>query len=164
MVFQIWLLTVEPGEKEVMKEMPQERNKSILDSERKFLIIVISLVTGITSLALFYYFIRVVGDIELARTVVFATLGLDSLLYVFSCRTLRHSILHSHFFKNPYLLIAVSFGAILQVAAIYIPFFQNVLKTVPLGLIEWSIVLIISFTVIIIIEIIKWIYIVRHKK
>ncbi|MBT3690425.1 HAD-IC family P-type ATPase [bacterium] len=156
-------LTIEPGEKEVMKEMPQERNKPILDAERKLLILVISIVTGVTSLALFYYYVKVVGDIELGRTVVFATLGIDSLLYVFSCRTLRHSIFHSHFFKNPYLLIAVGFGAILQVAAIYVPFLQKVLKTVSLGLYEWGIVLSVSFTVIIIIEIIKWIYIVRHK-
>ncbi len=156
-------LTVEPGEKEVMKEKPQERNKPILDSERKLLIIIISTVTGLTSLALFYYFMKVVGDLEVARTIVFTTLGIDSLLYVFSCRTLRHSIFHSHFFKNPYLLIAVGAGAVLQISALYLPFFQKVFKTVPLRWSEWIIVLTVSFTVILIIEIIKWIYIVRRK-
>ncbi|PIT90475.1 MAG: ATPase [Candidatus Komeilibacteria bacterium CG10_big_fil_rev_8_21_14_0_10_41_13] len=157
-------LTLEPEEKEVMDEPPQELNKPILDFERKLLIAVISLVTAFTSLGLFYFFWKVMDDLELARTVTFASLGIDSLLYVFSCRTLRHSIFHSHFFRNRYLLVAVAMGAVLQLAAIYLPLFQNLLRTVPLGWMEWSVVLSVSGLVILLIEMIKWIFIVRHKK
>ena len=156
-------LTVEPGEKEVMRESPQERNKSILDGERRLLIAAISLVTGLSSLALFYYFYKIAGDIALARTVVFVALGLDSLLYVFSCRTLRHSIFHSNFFRNKILLLAIVIGALLQLSAIYIPFFQRILQTVALGLSEWLVILSVCAVVIIMIEVMKWIFIARHK-
>jgi len=156
-------LTVEPGETEVMRESPQERNKPILDPERRLLIGTISLITGITSLGLFYYFWKIIGNLDLARSVVFAALGIDSLLYVFSCRTLRHSIFHYHFFKNRYLLLAVLAGAILQVSAFYVPILQKILKTVPLGWSEWSIILAVNAFVILVIEVIKFIFIARHK-
>jgi len=134
-----------------------------LDPERRLLIGTISLITGITSLGLFYYFWKIIGNLDLARSVVFAALGIDSLLYVFSCRTLRHSIFHYHFFKNRYLLLAVLAGAILQVSAFYVPILQKILKTVPLGWSEWSIILAVNAFVILVIEVIKFIFIARHK-
>jgi Ca2+-transporting ATPase len=157
-------LTLESEESEVMNEPPQERHKSILDMERKLLIGIISGFTAFTSLGIFYYFWKIVGDLELARTVTFVALGIDSLLYVFSCRTLRHSIFHSHFFSNKYLLLAVGLGGILQVLAVYVPFFQNVLRTVPLGLEEWLIIAMVNVLVILLIELVKWHFIAKHKQ
>ncbi|MBU1036873.1 HAD-IC family P-type ATPase [Patescibacteria group bacterium] len=156
-------LTVEPGEKELMSESPERRKRPILDTERRILIMVISLVTGLSSLGLFYYYWKFVGDIDLARTVAFTVLGIDSLLYVFSCRTLRHSIFHSHFFRNKPLLLGVLAGASLQLIAIYSPIFQNILRTVPLSLNEWSLILMVSFAVILVIELIKWIFITLRR-
>ena len=156
-------LTLEKGEKEIMSEPPQERKKPILDFERRLLIGVISFFTAVSTLGIFYYFWKVVGDLELARTVTFVALGVDSLLYVFSCRTLRHSIFNSHFFANRYLLLAVILGGVLQVSAVYVPFFQKLLRTVPLGAFEWLFIGGVSIMVIMLIEIIKWIFIARHK-
>ena len=156
-------LTLEPEEREVMSEPPQPRHKSILDTERRLLIGIVSGFTAITSLGIFYYFWKLVGDLELARTVTFTTLGIDSLLYVFSCRTLRHSIFQADFFANKYLLLAVGLGGIFQLAAVYVPFFQNVLRTVPLGLNEWLIIATVNVLVILAIEAVKWHFISRHK-
>ncbi|MBL7022143.1 HAD-IC family P-type ATPase [Patescibacteria group bacterium] len=157
-------LTVEPEEKEIMSEPPQERQKPILDVERNILISTISIVTAISSLIIFHLYYTHTGDLSLARSLVFATLGVDSLLYVFSCRSLRHSIIHKGFFANKFLLLAVAGGFIIQVAALYIPFFQKVLRTTALNFIEWGIVLFTSFIVIILIELIKYIFIARHKR
>jgi len=157
-------LTMEQGENEVLLESPQERDKPILDGERRLLIGIISFITGATALGLFYYFWKFVGDLNLARTVVFATVGLDSLLYVFSCRTLRHSLFHINFFQNKYLLASVILGGGMQLIAIYLPFFQKIFKTVPLSLREWSLVLGVSLLVILIIELIKWIFLVSRKR
>jgi P-type Ca2+ transporter type 2C len=157
-------LTVEPGEKEVMNEPPQERKKPILDTERNILVATISIVTAVASLLIFHLYYTNTGDLTLARSIVFATLGVDSLLYVFSCRSLRHSIFHKGLFKNKFLLLAVAGGFIIQIAALYVPFFQKVLRTTALNMGEWAVVLFTSFIVIFVIEIIKWIFIVRHKR
>jgi len=157
-------LTVDPEEKEVMQEPPQEAKKPILDPERNIIIGVISIVSAVASLFVFHVYYSGTGDIVLARSVVFANLGVDSLLYVFSVRSLRHSIFHSGFFANKFLLLAVVGGFVIQIAALYIPFFQEVLRTTGLGIIEWSIVLATSLVSILVIEFIKWIFIVRHKR
>ncbi|MBU1131501.1 HAD-IC family P-type ATPase [Patescibacteria group bacterium] len=156
-------LTIDPEEKEVMNEPPQEKEKPILDFERRLLIGVISFVTASFILAAFYYFWYIFNNLELARTVSFTILGLSTLLYVFSCRSLRHSIFHHQFFQNKHLISAVFLGIIMQLAAIYLPPLQHVFKTVPLGWNEWTIVLGACACIIIIIELIKWIFIARHK-
>lgn len=156
-------LTLEPGEKELISELPQAKNKPLLDLESRWLIIIISLVTAASALIIFYYFWQVAGNLALAQTMAFTVLAVDSLLYVFSCRSLRHSIFRVNFFSNPYLFLSVVFGLMLQFIAIYNPFFQKILQTVPLGWPEWSLVLGVSISVIVIIEIIKRIFIARKR-
>ncbi len=157
-------LTVEPEEKEVMSEPPRKSKSPILDLEMKVLIVLISFITGIGTLGIFYWVLKTSGgDIEKARTVAFASLGIDSLLYVFSCRSLRHSILQKNIFSNKYLLAACAVGAFLQFSAIYVPFLQKILSCVPLGWSEWKIILLVCLGVIVAIEITKWIFIVKKR-
>jgi len=157
-------LTMEPGEKEVMDEKPQERNKPILDYERKLLIFIISFVTGIGTLLIFYIFWRLTGDLDLARTVAFTALAIDSLLYVFSCRSLRKSIFNKQIFSNKYLIVAVATSFLLQLLAIYWSPLQSVLRTSPLHLEHWIMILSVSAVVIIFIETLKKIFINQLKK
>ena len=157
-------LTQEPKEKEIMQEKPRGRKSQILDKEIKTLIVIISVVTGLANLILFVIYFKLSGDIVLTRTVVFAALGIDSLLYVFSVRTLRHSIFKYNLFINKYLIgaVVVSFGFLL--AAIYVPFLQGIIKTKPLELFDWVIVAMLSFLVIFFIELVKYIYLRRSEK
>ena len=149
-------LTQEPMEEGVMTRHPAGRRRVILDRFSRTLIIVVSLVSGLGNLLLFYVFERFTGDIALARTVVFAALGLDSLLYVFSLRSLRQPFFRQSFFANPLLLLAVGAGLILQLAAVYLPFLQDIFHTVPLGWVEWLAVGGMSFVVVGMVELIKY--------
>ncbi len=159
-------LTVEPEEKAIMSEPPINRNESIVNTEMRVLIGLISGVTGVVTIGLFYYFWKSTGDLALARTVAFASVGIDSLIYVFSCRSLRKPIWKKNPFANPYLLLAVVGGAILQLISIYTPWFQNVVKTVPLSLEHWEAIGIAVLLVMFFIELIKYIFIYRanHEK
>ncbi len=151
-------LTVDPGEREVMHEKPIPRNAPLLDRERIILIALVSVFTGLANLALFYSVWQITHDIDHARRVVFTALGLDSLLYVFSCRTLRRPIWSASFFSNPALLIAVSAGILVQLAALYVPFLQNLLGLSPLTFQEYGIIILLSCIVIVLIEIVKAIF------
>jgi len=155
-------LTMEPGEKDIMKQEPVSPKQSILDKHMKFLIVLVSILTGVLALGIFYFTWKTTGDLEKARTMIFTAVAVDSLLYVFSCRSLRHSIWHKEFFANRYLLMAVALGFLIQLTAIYLPFFQNVFQTVPLNLLDWIIVLSVGFFTIMAIEISKWFFI--HRK
>ncbi len=149
-------LTVEPTDDGIMKEPPKKKGEPLIDLEMKSLIAIISVFTAFSVMAIFWFVLKTTGSLDEARTVAFVTLGIDSLLYVFSCRSLKHSIFRTNPFSNPYLIVAVIGGFFLQLAAVYVPFFQKIFKTVPLSLSDWVLIMTVCFGIIVMIEIVKW--------
>ena len=156
-------LTQEKEEPEIMSEPPRGRDEPILDTERKFLIFFISAFTALSTLGIFYLMLKVTGDVDRARTVAFTTLAIDSLFYVFSVRSVRHTIFETSQLANKWLLAAVGGGFIIQVLGVYLPFFQKVLKTVPLGIAEWILILVVCLWIIGAIELVKHYFIAQRK-
>ncbi len=161
--FPALALTMEPEEDDIMKKKV-DKIKSIFNFEGKVLVVIISLVTSITSLGLFYYFWKETGDIVLARTVTFTTLGIDTLFYVFSIKSLDKNIFKSKPFRNKYLNFAVILGLLIQLSAIYIPFLNRMLRTVPLHWSEWKVMILVMLVVFVLIEVIKSIFIHHRNK
>ncbi|NQV12947.1 MAG: HAD-IC family P-type ATPase [Parcubacteria group bacterium] len=157
-------LAFEKKEKDVMKDPPRKLKEPILDAEIKVLIFIISIVTDLILFGLFIYLWKTTGDLTYTRTMIFVGLGLDSLLYIFSCRSLKRSIWHINPFSNKFLVAAVLFGFTMLGVALYIPFMQGVLKTVPLGLSDWSLLVGLAIFNIVAIEITKWVFVVRKKR
>jgi len=156
-------LTIDPKDHDLLKRKPLSPKTRLIDNEMLFLIIIISLTTALSCLAIFWIDWQQRGE-ELARTMVFATLSIDSLLYVFSCRSLTKNIWHESIFKNMWLVIASLFGIILTIFSVHLKPLQNLLGTTALSLTDWLIVFTISFGVIASIEIFKWIYIKQYLK
>ncbi len=159
-------LTYDPEDPAVMKEKPRNISKEILSAESKLLIVLISAVTAITTLIVFYYFWQKTGSVELARTVAFTGVAVPSLIYVFSCRTLRHNFFTSVRIKNHYLWISIGIGFLLQLAAVYSPWLQKAFGTVPLGWKEWLVVFIQGLIILAVVEAVKAFYLIaaRRKK
>ncbi|MDP3995234.1 MAG: HAD-IC family P-type ATPase, partial [bacterium] len=156
-------LTLEPEEPEIMDEPPRPRASSILDFERKFFIGFISIITSAATLGLFYLVWKNTGDLDRARTVAFTAIGVETLLYVFSVRSLRRSIFETDIFSNRWLGAAVAGGFLVQFAGIYLPFFQVFLRTVPLGLADWALILFACLWVVVLIEVVKHYFISQRK-
>jgi len=156
-------LAFEPKEKEVMVEPPRPRNQPILDLEMKTLIFIIGIFTDLVLLILFFFLLKGVFHLHFIRTVIFAALAVDSLFYVFSCRSLRKTIFHEHPFENKLLNWAVLISFLLLLVAIYVPFMQLFLKTHPLGIREWLLVIGLGLFEIVVVEIAKWFFIVKKK-
>lgn len=157
-------LTVDPKEKDTMTRPARDPREPILNRKMMLLTITLSLVTALWNLFIFWYLLRTTGNLDLARSVVFASLAMDSLLYVFSVRSLYHSIFSRNFFSNPWLFVAVVVSFIVQLSAFYLPPLQKVLHTVPLGLNEWGIVLGTSIGVVALFELMKYIFFIRKAK
>ncbi|MEA2097529.1 MAG: cation-transporting P-type ATPase [Patescibacteria group bacterium] len=154
-------LTLEPKEPNIMKDSPRKKDEPLLNFEIKVLIVAISVASGILALAVFWYVLNVTGEFQRASTIAFSILAIDSLVYVFFIRSLRHSILAKNIFSNKYLVGAVILGLAFQLAAIYHPFLQKVLQTVSLDLYDWSLILFICAVEVVIIEGIKYLFIIR---
>lgn len=156
-------LTLEPKEKNIMKEPPRKKSEPLLNFEIKLLIAAISIVSGVLTLLVFMYVYNVTGDFARASTIAFSILAIDSLIYVFSVRSLRHSILKENIFSNKYLIMAVVVAFVFQLLAIYHPFLQSVLKTVPLDFADWTIIAFICAVELVVIEIVKYAFLLRKK-
>ena len=59
--------------------------------------------------------------------------------------------------RNKWLILTMVFGITLQIAVCQLPIFNMLLKTVPLDLSSWTMVLGMSFSIILINETSKWI-------
>lgn len=152
-------LVFEKPEGDVMKRRPQGKKTRLFDGEIKFLVFIIGVVTDLLLFAIFWWYFKESHNIEYIRTVIFAALGLDSLFYIFACKSLRQNIWRINVFNNRYLLGAVLIGLVVLVAGIYIPFLQTLLKTQSLALFDWGLVAVFSLINIVLIELGKFIFI-----
>jgi len=158
-------MTLEPGEPEIMKSKPRKKSEPILNREMKVLIFIIGVLTDIVPFAFFWYLLSItdITNLDYIRTMMFAIVGVSSLLFVFSVRSLRHSIFTKNLFSNKYLLLAVLAAFLILIAPIYISFLQPIFKTVSLGGQDWLIIIAIGLIKLIFIEIVKYYFIVKNK-
>lgn len=97
------------------------------------------------------------------RTIMFVVLSVDAFFYAFSCRNLRKNIWQYNLFSNRYLWAAMLFSVSLMLIAIYVPIFQNLLRTVPLNLFDWGFILGFGIINLVLIEAIKRYFISRKE-
>jgi Ca2+-transporting ATPase len=151
------MLSFEPEEKYLMREKPQTLIKEeILDSTVKILVFLISFITGLSALVFFWYTNKTTGNFSLSQTVAFATIGMVSLVYIFSFKSFRKSLFTTeHFFANKYLILSVIYGWVLLLSAIYVPALNKLLNTTPLGIRHWLMILPVGIILTILVEIAK---------
>lgn len=145
-------LTIDPKRKEIMKKLPRSPSEPLVASWMRMLIIIISGVGGIIALLLFVYFYRTTGNSTLSRSISFATLGVNSLVYVFSVRTLTEPFWKENPFKNMWLNLAVVAGLLLQLTPFISPGIRSFFGLVALKPLHWVTVFTASFVMFIIIE------------
>ncbi|NHJ01742.1 MAG: HAD family hydrolase [Candidatus Heimdallarchaeota archaeon] len=150
-------LGFERGEKGIMDEPPRRIDENILDAKGKVLIASISTVSALLCLSIYGYFHLVVGNQILGSTLVFAILGIQSLIYIFSFRSLRLPIFKSgNFLSNKPLVFSVVLGISQILIGLYFPFFSDILNVTPLYVNDWIIVISVSFLMIFIVEMVKY--------
>jgi len=151
-----FILGFEPKEKETMSDGPKKMNDPLLGGLSMFLIISISLLSGLFSLVFFWYFGIHKENFALGQTMAFMSLAFSSVIYIFSCRTLRKPFWkYENFWSNKWLFMVVFFSLFLATIITYIPITQKILNLVPLNFLQWALLLIKGTILVIIIEIAK---------
>ncbi|HRY52445.1 MAG TPA: HAD-IC family P-type ATPase [Candidatus Portnoybacteria bacterium] len=148
-------LTTEQETEGVMNERPRDPNEPILNKPLRLWMAAIFFITGIAAFLTFFILLKSTGDLEKARTIVFALMCLDSLLFSLSVRSFKQAIFRKDVFSNRYLTGAIILSLIFLLGAIYLPFLQKVLSTQSLGLVEWVFILMVSLVEIVLIELFK---------
>jgi len=156
-------LAFEPKEKGVMERKPEDPKSPLLTKEMKTIIFGFGIITDFVLLGLFLLLLKKGLPLVEIRTIIFAALTIDTFFYAFSCKNLRKNIWQYNPFSNLYLIGFIIFSFFMLLIAIYIPFFQNLLKTVPLNLFDWLLLLGLGVLNLILIEITKWYFIAKHQ-
>ena len=98
------------------------------------------------------------------RTVVFAGLGVYSLIYIYSIRSLKKPLWKINFFDNKYLTSAIVLGIVLLLMAVYFSPLQILLKTVSLEAKTWFILIIFGLLNVLIIELFKGLFLFDRRE
>lgn len=160
---QAMALTFESAEKDIMNRSPEDPRLPLLNKKMNVLIFIIGIFTNIILFGLFLWFLYTGYSLELIRSIIFVGLAIDSFFIVFSCRNLRKNIWQYNPFSNKYINLSILAGFLLLGVALYIPLFQKLLKTVPLGFFEWIILLVFGLLNFALVEITKWYFIKRER-
>lgn len=157
-------LIIDPKRHGLMHESPRNPSEPLVNSWMISLIAIISGLAGLIALAVFVLTYTYSHNLEIARTTTFLTLGLNSLAYVFSVRTLLVPFWNSKLFENIYLVLAVIIGFGLQC----IPFLNQHTRAffgiVHLDLKYWGIAIGLSVLLYFAVEVFKAINMVIHSK
>jgi Ca2+-transporting ATPase len=148
-------LSIEPPERDVMNRPPHPPGESIFARGLGRDVIWVGLLMGLVALALGYAGWRA-GNPSW-QTAVFTTLTFSQMFLVLAIRSERDSIFKTGLLSNSINLGAVLLTFALQLAVVYLPFVQNIFRTVPLSLSQLTLCLGVSSISLWAVEIQKWV-------
>ena len=115
-----------------LKDRPSHTQRGIFTGSMRAFLLINSLMSSALLILTYIGLLEHGFDPEIVRTFIFGAFGVYSLFLIFAVRSLRKSIFHYNPFSNPSLLLSVSIGFACMMAAIYVPFLQNLFDTVAL--------------------------------
>jgi Ca2+-transporting ATPase len=148
-------LGMEPQEKDVMRRKPRDPEKPILTRHAFLGILGIGAFIAAATIFVFTNQLDQIG-LDKARTLAFTGIIVFEKINVFNFRSFKHNLINVGLFSNPYLIAAWIVTISLQIAVVYLPFFQNILHTVPLEFSDWIMLFLLGLPVLIAGEIYKY--------
>ncbi len=147
-------LMFEPAEPGAMRRPPYPPRESIFSRGLGRDILWIGTVLAAAALGMGYW-AWAKGDAGW-QTMVFTTVTLSQMGNVLASRSEHSSLFKLGVFTNPLLLASVVLTVVLQLGVIYLPFMQEIFKTVPLNASDLAISLGLSTVVFFAVETVKW--------
>lgn len=149
-------LAFEPSETGLMERKPRAPVEGIFGGGMWQRVLIYGLLMGVTCIAVQAYSLH--QNLENWQTMLFLVLSLSQLSHIIAIRSERITILKHGFFSNPILLISVSATFLLQLCALYLPWFNDVLGTQPLSLEELFACLGVASSFFVLVELEKWLF------
>ncbi|MFA6588085.1 MAG: cation-transporting P-type ATPase [Patescibacteria group bacterium] len=145
-------MTQEPADPGILEEPPVKPTRPIIGNFTRFMMLLLALTVGGGSLLLFWLGWSDGQALAYGRTMVFTSISVVHLMVVFTTRTLRRPMYYTSPFHNPSLIFAVFISLALQLVAVYTSFGQRVFGTIPLGISDWALILLLGVITIVICE------------
>lgn len=149
-------LGLDPIDSGIMLKKPRKNSKSLFSGGMWVSICLEGGMIGALALLAFSIGMNIFdnGQPLVGRTMAFCVLSMSQLFHAFNMRS-DDSVLNKTFFKNPFLVLSLAIGIIMQLCVVNIPIAAKVFKVTALSLTQWIIVFALSILPIIIVEIQK---------
>jgi P-type Ca2+ transporter type 2C len=147
-------LSAEPAERGIMRRPPRPPGESVFARGLGRHVVWVGVLMALVSLATGLWYSRIAPEIW--QTMVFTTLTLSQLSHVMAIRSGDESLFRVGLLSNTPLLGAVALTFVLQLLAIYAPFFQRFLETEALPLADLAIAVALSTVIFWAVEVEKW--------
>lgn len=146
-------LAYEPAERGIMSRPPRTPGGSIIDRSELGFVLVVSLLIGGATLAVFYGAIATRADLGHARTVAVTMLALGQLAYLLNCRFLGRSSLTPEVLRgNPVIWWSALALVVLQLLYTYVPFMNDLFGSEPLPIWSWAPPVVLSAALFLVVE------------
>jgi len=149
-------LAFEPAEKGVLSRPPRSPKENILSSLLLQRTLLMGTVLAGGTILMFISSLNAGATLENARTVALTTMVFFQFYQALNCRSETRSIFRMSLLSNPFLFFSMIAAFFAQLAVIYVPALQWVFRTVPLTTDEWIKIGVITVSVVIAVEIDKW--------
>jgi Ca2+-transporting ATPase len=159
--FQDVALAFEPGEKDILKRKPRPPGERILSSLMIQRTLLMGSFMGFGTFIIYYLQISSGVSVESARSVALTTMVFFQFYQALNCRSETLSVFEMHPLSNPFLFVSIVGAFFAHLAVLYVPALQYIFRTVPLSWDQWLIIVISSFTILLAVELDKFI---RRRK
>lgn len=143
-------LAMEPKEKNLLNGTFEKHTKYLIDKLMLKRMILMAVPLAIGTLVLFS--LHYETDLAKAWTVALTTLAVGHWFNAWNCRSESKSIFQMNPFSNKFLLVTTVVIVALQLLAIYTPLMNTLLKTVPLNLSDWLLIIPVAATIVLLEE------------
>ncbi len=150
-------LAFEPAEGNELKQPPRSPREPIFNRLMIERVIISALIIGITAFLVFQWLLNSGFSIDEARNGTLLLMVLFENVQVFNSRSESISIFKQKFFRNRILLVGTLAAQLIHIGAMYTPGLNDVLGIQPISPTHWLQLLSLALTVLVAMEIYKWI-------
>jgi Ca2+-transporting ATPase len=154
--FQVIALTFEPGEKGVIHRPPRDPREGIMSRVLIERTVLVGLLISIGVIYKFVHTLDLGASLEKARTIAVTTMVFFQFFQAVNSRSETESIFRLSLFGNPMLAYGLFASVLAHLGSIYLSPLQWIFDTEPIGGMEWLKIVAMSLTVVLVVEIDKW--------
>ncbi|MGM5482265.1 MAG: calcium-translocating P-type ATPase, SERCA-type [Nanobdellota archaeon] len=147
-------LGVEPLSPRTMKRKPRKQKENFIQKKGVFDILITGAVMSIGTIFIFKKSLySPAGSENYAWSMALTTLIIFQLFNVFNCKSETRSVF-SNFYNNKWLILAVLGCMMMVLGVLYTPL-STLFKVSPLGLADWGLIILVTLTIVLVMELKK---------
>jgi len=148
-------LAIDPPERDLMRRKPRDPRIGIFTRPVVAILLIAGIWSALVNMALFTGLLQTGRPVREVMAMIFVALVLIQFFNAYNCRSDRLTACHRPL-ANRWLNAAIGWELALLGVIVYVPFLQEAFGTFPLAARDWLLVVTLAFTIVPVVEGVKW--------